>query len=170
MDVRCDTWRECGSRDCPSRFPHRGAWGCTDGFHCTTADCRVRCVPAHITTSDGTRLYPGRVYATEDTHTCYYCDHEGIDVNRIAFMQHQFHDEAEDEGDEVYCCDDAVECDKRWQEDDSEARVTGILTDYCMEIQEVLKGFTRAKSRTISMGLALNETRRRIMKLIELPF
>ncbi|KKK48104.1 hypothetical protein LCGC14_3148480, partial [marine sediment metagenome] len=47
---------------------------------------------------------------TDPLHTCYYCEHEGTDVNRIAKMWG-----CPGEEETCFCCDDAVACDHRWQ-------------------------------------------------------
>ena len=43
------------------------------------------------------------------THKCYYCDHEGTDVNRIA----EFKGDHIDEDSTDHCCDDARACSAR---------------------------------------------------------
>ena len=67
-------------------------------FHCSEAGESVRCD------------------LIEETHTCYYCDHTGVDVNRIActsiFFNHAMDEHAELPN---YCCDDGIMCDERWQ-------------------------------------------------------
>ncbi len=43
-----------------------------------------------------------------ETHTCYYCDHEGTDVNRLAAYGPSMN-----EAQYGYCCDDGQSCDAR---------------------------------------------------------
>ena len=45
-----------------------------------------------------------------ETHTCYFCDHTGQDVNRIDRLAVN----AVGGDEHIYCCDDAVACDHRW--------------------------------------------------------
>ena len=54
-----------------------------------------------------------------ETHTCYFCDHSGSDVNRIAVAMPP----------REYCCDDAVECDTRWQKGKKEDKIRAIILD-----------------------------------------
>ena len=64
----------------------------------------------------------------KETHTCYFCEHEGADVKR----QSSCH---------VYVCDDGDACDERWQalEDDEaakslESKVRGTIADMANSI------------------------------------
>ena len=93
MNVRCDTADDCGNDTCDGRLSHEGTEICAAGHHCGTANTRVRCNPV------------------AETHTCYFCNHTGQDVNRIAKLAG-----CPSEEDIFYCCDDAVACDERWQE------------------------------------------------------
>jgi len=93
MNVRCDTADDCGNDTCDGRLSHEGTEICAAGHHCGTANARVRCNP---------------IEEPRETHTCYFCDHTGQDVNRIAiYLGIRSTD---------YCCDDAVACDERWQQ------------------------------------------------------
>ena len=96
-----------------------------------------------------------------EAHTCYFCDHEGADVNRIASWN------VVCRGSTEYCCDDGVMCDERWQalqEDNLEAGVTAI----------VLGEMVRAHGIPIIPGRGFAElaglAAKRIMKLLDLPF
>ena len=128
MDVRCDTWKECPIESCPHITAHQ--WG-SAGKHkceadkCYEADCRVRCDSVvstcsvcgaekeHWRVSEFTRRVR-ELHNTPapkmETHTCYFCDHTGQDVNRIATPISRFK-----ERQTVYCCDDGYACDERWQ-------------------------------------------------------
>ena len=92
MKHRCDTWKDCGDSTCRHAKSHGECWRSRGPTKCSTANCLVRCNPI-----------------LEETHTCYYCNHEGPDVNRIAGFK-------ANRRDVFHCCDDAVVCDHRWQE------------------------------------------------------
>ncbi|KKN00453.1 hypothetical protein LCGC14_1137490 [marine sediment metagenome] len=129
MKYQCDTAKECGSTTC-----YWGLWltkisGMLPlpqlGFMCETAGHRVYpelIVPDGECSDPRCACHSG-VEAPDDewtyqfgqrdggwqapqTHTCYFCDHEGTDVNRIAVVMPP----------KEYCCQDAVACDHRWQE------------------------------------------------------
>ncbi len=90
MKYQCDTARECGHPRCPVKTPHEHAFSLDYArFSCKHARHWVRCNP---------------IEEPRETHTCYFCDHTGQDVNRIAVVMPP----------KEYCCDDAVACDHRW--------------------------------------------------------
>ncbi len=142
MKYICDTAKECGLTACFHRTAHKREdyackWDDTNAFFCPTANCRVRCNSIVPTTSEKLAACPdlcrdddGRKevcirdwcycpvvdggkcpFTTKETHTCYFCDHTGQDVNRIAKPISRFK-----ERQTVYCCDNAILCDERWQQ------------------------------------------------------
>ena len=66
----------------------------------------------------------GKWQPLKEIHTCYFCDRSGSDANRIAVVMPP----------REYCCDDAVECDARWQKGKVE------ITDIESKIRRVVKG------------------------------
>ena len=125
----CDTVEQCGYRVCGARTNHSPHGKChTEWAFCGFVKQYVRCIPTpnptHLeeqTTTDYRGIYPtceaNEAVGTEcheehGTHKCYYCQHEGTDVNRHSSP-----------GD--YCCDDGDACDSRWQalEDDEAAKL-----------------------------------------------
>ncbi len=106
MKYQCDTAKECGWSNCGRQGHHgyhSGPVGCDQWYNCKHAGHRVRCNPMAVVTF-------AKAYRSE-THTCYFCNHTGQDVNRIARLAG-----CPGEEDIFYCCDDAVACDHRWQE------------------------------------------------------
>ncbi len=108
MNYICDTAKECGSETCNYRLslPEHARLMPQLGFMCVKV---------------GHRVYPELVApacCAMESHTCYFCDHTGVDVNRIACISIVFN-HAMDERAELpnYCCDDAAACDRRWQRD-----------------------------------------------------
>ncbi len=93
MDVRCNTWSDCPHEGC-DHYSQHGEFGECRLVLCESAGHRVCCNPAAPTC------------CAMEAHTCYFCDHTGTDVNRIAVVMPP----------KEYCCDDAVACDHRWQE------------------------------------------------------
>ena len=135
MKYICDTAKECGHKKCEHQS-HSDEMGCDIPFYCHHVLHRVRCKPV-------------------EAHTCYFCDHTGTDVNRIAtYLGIRSTD---------YCCDDAVACDERWEalETDKEAQSLERKI-YAIIDEEALNHVTNEKIAT--------ESTNRIMKLIELPF
>ena len=94
-----------------------------------------------------------------ETHTCYYCNHEGTDVNRIATPLSKFNEQQT-----VYCCDDAIMCDERWQNVGN-----GRLE---REIRRAVNGelFMRTLLVAKSRHKLSDTITARIMKLLDLPF
>ncbi len=94
MNCICDTAKECGSKTCNYRLalPEHVRPMLQLGFMCVKAGHRVH-----------SELVAPTCCAME-AHTCYFCNHEGTDVNRIAVVMPP----------KEYCCDDAVACDHRW--------------------------------------------------------
>ncbi len=95
-----------------------------------------------------------------ETHTCYFCDHTGQDVNRIAVVMPP----------KEYCCDDGIMCDERWQAldqgDSLEEQIESIIVE---EILNEAPNWNVPPLLTLS-GNAGSRATARIMKLIELPF
>ncbi len=154
----CDTAKECGSKTCNYRLalPEHARLMPQLGFMCVKA---------------GHRVYPELVAPTccaMESHTCYFCDHTGIDVNRIACMSIVFN-HAMDERAELpnYCCDDAVACDERWQAlqgDDLAGEVGYII------LEEALREWGLGVLASAQLDIFRKRATARIMKLIELPF
>ena len=65
--------------------------------------CLLNGIPCSVAT-DGITCAP--TCCTMEAHTCYFCDHTGQDVNRIAVVMPP----------KEYCCDDGEACDERWQQ------------------------------------------------------
>ncbi len=169
MKYQCDTARECGSNCGRQRHHgyHSGPVGCDQWYNCKHAGHRVRCNPIappparSVCAAEKKHFQESlfgemarRIYSPRPkTHTCYFCDHTGTDVNRIATYRGIRSTD--------YCCDDAVACDERWEVRDDEgeslrARVYEIISE------EALNHMTNER-------IAIDATNR-IMKLIELPF
>jgi len=95
-----------------------------------------------------------------EVHACYFCDHTGTDVNRIAAVMPPME----------YCCQDAVACDERWQaldqEDSLEEQIESIIVE---EILNEAPNWNVPPLLTLS-GNAGGRATARIMELIELPF
>jgi len=87
-------------------------------FHCSEAGGSVRCD------------------LIEETHTCYYCNHEGPCVNRI----HSTEFTAWGKTQEIrYVCDDVDACDERWQalqESDCEITKEDRLWDWVGDLSQ----------------------------------
>ncbi len=90
MKYQCDTAKECPYDRCRAYRPHPHDPVCGDRTRCPELGILVRCNP---------------IGEPRETHTCYFCDHEGTDVNRIAVVMPP----------KEYCCDDGIMCDERWQ-------------------------------------------------------
>ncbi len=93
------------------------------------------------------------------THTCYYCNHEGPCVNRI----HSTEFTAWGRTQEIrYVCDDGDACDERFQSNtvDLEGAVRDIIRDVVLDVTREVAGCLYIR----------DEATARIMKLIELPF
>ncbi len=112
----CDTAKECGSATCNYRLslPEHERLMPQLGFMCYKAGHRV--YPKLV---DSQPCYHHKLRGQEscpacagETHACYYCNHEGTDVNRIDRLAIN----AVGDDEHIYCCDDAVACDHRWQE------------------------------------------------------
>ncbi len=146
----CDTAKECGSETCNYRLslPEHARLMPQLGFMCVKA---------------GHRVYPELVAPTccaMESHTCYYCNHEGTDVNRIAGWN------VVCRGSTEYCCDDGIMCDERWQalEEKKEAE------DLEGEIRRAIIGEQGETFGLVSWASLADRAAARIMKLIELPF
>ena len=115
-------------------------------FHCSEAGGSVRCD------------------LIEETHTCYYCNHEGPCVNRI----HSTEFTAWGKTQEIrYVCDDVDACDERWQalqEGNLEARVASIV------LGEMLRAHGIPIIPSAGFAELAGLAAKRIMKLIGLPF
>ncbi|KKK60874.1 hypothetical protein LCGC14_3020020 [marine sediment metagenome] len=87
-------------------------------FHCSEVGGSVRCD------------------LIEETHTCYYCNHEGPCVNRI----HSTEFTAWGRTQEIrYVCDDGDACDERWQalqESDCEITKEDRLWDWVGDLSQ----------------------------------
>ena len=194
MNYICDTAKECGSETCNYRLslPEHARLMPQLGFMCVKAGHRVY---PELIVPDGECSDPicschAGVEAPDDewtyqfgqrdggwqppqTHTCYYCDHEGTDVNRIALVRQQFPGESPDE-DEVYACDDAIACDERWQAkggsgvDLVEQVREAIFAEFFREFSVPERGRWTMTLR--QRNLIVNRATTSIMKLIELPF
>ena len=111
-------------------------------FHCSEVGGSVRCD------------------LIEETHTCYYCNHEGADVNRIAKPISKFK-----ERQTVYCCNDGTLCDERWQalETDKEAE----------SLENQIQAVIVEEGLMAPVGDYRQQAKyatHRIMKLLALPF
>ncbi len=150
MKYQCDTAKECGHpKGCDGWMPHPHDWDCDELIFCSSAGHRVHC-----------HLIP-------ETHTCYYCNHEGPCVNRI----HSTEFTAWGRTQEIrYVCDDGDACDERWQaldqEDSLEEQIESIIVE---EILNEAPNWNVPPLLTLS-GNAGSRATARIMKLIELPF
>ena len=128
MKYQCDTAGEVGAcGGCDHGHDHeiipfkcrtkRGPW-----FSCPATNTVVHCNPiapspaCSVCAAEKKHFQESlfgemarRIYSPRPkTHTCYFCDHTGQDVNRIAiYLGIRSTD---------YCCDDAVACDERWQQ------------------------------------------------------
>ena len=152
MKYICDTAKECGSETCNYRLslPEHARLMPQLGFMCVKA---------------GHRVYPELVAPTccaMESHTCYFCDHEGTDVNRIAKPISRFK-----ERQTVYCCDNAILCDERWRADD-EGGLAVNVADIILE--EALREWGLGALASAQLDIFQKRTTARIMKLIELRF
>ena len=152
----CDTAKECGSETCNYRLslPEHARLMPQLGFMCVKAGHRVYPEPV---APNQPQVYN---WSPTETHTCYYCNHEGPCVNRI----HSTEFTAWGRTQEIrYVCDDGIMCDGRWQalETDKEAES---LEQKIYDIidEEALNHVTNEK--------IAEDSTNRIMKLIELPF
>ena len=178
MDVRCDTAGEAGAcGDCDHGVDHEiipfrchtkpGKW-----FSCPSTNTVVHCNPVVPTCSacGAEKEHQQHGFTTCGdpacscqprslvTHTCYYCNHEGTDVNRI-------HAVLWGSGIVQYCCDDSDACDEGWQgEGESESleeAVRGIVVDAVTP---------HCSYECADTGDCVDCATARIMKLLELPF
>ncbi|KKL24201.1 hypothetical protein LCGC14_2417680 [marine sediment metagenome] len=108
MKYICDTAKECADTICRHRKPHETHDACYRVW-CKDVSCHVRCNPVPVSLFE--EMVRG-IYSTPapkmETHACYYCQHEGTDVNRIATPLSKFNEKQT-----VYCCDDGDGCGKR---------------------------------------------------------
>ena len=115
MKYQCDTARDCGDSTCRHAKSHQECWRSRGPTKCSTADCLVRCNPTvrhEVEAPDDEWAYQfgqrDGGWQAPQTHTCYFCDREGTDVNRV-------HSAGNKRVLPVYCCDDGDACDARWQ-------------------------------------------------------
>ena len=150
MNYHCDTAENCGVPQCAVKTPHvydPRPSGCNRRFSCGHAGHPVRCHP---------------IEEPRETHTCYFCDHTGQDVNRIAKPISRFK-----ERQTVYCCDNAILCDERWRADD-EGGLAVNVADIILE--EALREWGLGALASAQLDIFQKRTTARIMKLIELRF
>ena len=153
----CDTAKECGSETCNYRLslPEHARLMPQLGFMCVKAGHRVYpelIVPDGECSDSRCSCHFG-VEAPDDewtyqfgqrdgdwqapqTHTCYYCNHEGPCVNRI----HSTEFTAWGRTQEIrYVCDDGDACDERWQalqESDCEITKEDRLWDWVGDLSQ----------------------------------
>ena len=157
MKYICDTAKECADTICRHRKPHETHDACYRVW-CKAVSCHVRCNPVPVSLFE--EMVRG-IYSTPapkmETHACYYCQHEGTDVNRIATPLSKFNEKQT-----VYCCGDGDACDERWQvlqeAESLENQVRAIILDETERYkpQPLLEWADTITSR--------------IMKLLDLPF
>ena len=149
MKYICDTAKECGSKTCNYKLalPEHARLMPQLGFMCIKAGHRVYPEPV---APNQPQVYN---WSPTETYTCYFCDHEGTDVNRIAVVMPP----------REYCCQDAVACDERWQALGTDKEAESLEQKiYDIIDEEALNHVTNER--------IAEDSTNRIMELIELPF